>query len=339
MPQPKPPKSEPGRGSAERPTASVVVPAWNFERREELAVCAAAIAAQSDPPLETIVVCDHNPELAAWAREALPATRVVENRHERGVVGNRNSGGEAASGEVIVFTDDDTRADADWLRWLLAPFSDPTVVAVGGALEPNFAGPEPQWLPTEFFWIFGCSYTGLPTTVAPIRNPIAANMAIRREAFERLGGFRIGVPPRALSHRGKVLAGGHALEDTDLGIRLRRAYPEGQILYQPAALVHHNVDRGQATLSYLLRRSFEEGEGKAVLAENVGEEGLESERRHLFVTVPLGFLRGFRQLLGGDRHGPARSLALVAGIGAAGAGYLVARLRGRSGPDPSPEHA
>ena len=65
-------------------------------------------------------------------------------------------------------------------------------------------------------------------------------------------------------------------------------------------------------------RSFEEGEGKAALAGAVGaESGLESERRHLFVTVPLGFLRGFGELLRGDAYGPLRSLALVAGIAAA----------------------
>lgn len=320
------------------PSGSVVVPAWNFERRAELAKCVAAIGAQSAPPLETIVVSDHNPELSAWARAELPGAIVVENQHERGVVGGRNTGGAAASGEIIVFTDDDTEAEPDWLERLLQPFADPSVVAVGGALEPNFLGPEPRWLPLEFFWIFGCSYAGLPAGLAPIRNPIAANMAIRRQAFERIGGFRIGVPPRQLKLGGRVIAGGHALEDTDLGIRLGREFPGDSILYQPAAVVHHNVEPAQATLSYLLARSYEEGEGKAVLARTIGAgEGLESERRHLLVTIPKGFARGFGSLLRGDVHGPARSLALLAATGAAALGYLVAAVRARRPSAPSSE--
>ncbi len=46
-------------------------------------------------------------------------------------------------------------------------------------------------------------------------------------------------------------------------------------LYQPHATVHHTVNAEQATLGYLVRRSFEEGAGKAQLAAAVGpEEGL-----------------------------------------------------------------
>ena len=126
--------------------------------------------------------------------------------------------------------------------------------------------------------------------------------------------------------------------DTSLGIRISGAFPGKRWLYQPAARVHHKVAAGRATFGYLLKRSFEEGEGKAALAASVGAEaGLESERRHLFVTVPLGFLRGFGELLRGDPYGPARSVALVAGVGAAAAGYLVASLRSRLHRDMTPE--
>lgn len=309
----------------QRPTVSVVVPTWNYKRRDDLAGCLAAIERQGRVPDEIIVVVDHNPDLLAWASDSLRSAKVIENRHERGVVGNRNSGVEIAEGDIVVLTDDDTKADPDWIENLVSCFSDPAVVGVTGELIPNWAGVEPRWFPTEFYWVFGCSYTGLPETVAPVRNPIAANMAVRRWAIQEIGGFRQGVAPRQIRHRGAVVAGGHALEDTELGIRIGRRWPQMKWLYQPDATVLHTVNEEQATFGYLLRRSFEEGEGKAVLAEALGsEDGLESERRHLMVTIPRGLLRGFGDLLRGDLWGPVRSVGIVAGIGAAACGYVSA---------------
>jgi glycosyltransferase involved in cell wall biosynthesis len=316
--------------SDKKATVSVVVPTWNYERRRELAACVSAIAAQTLPVTETIVSVDHNEELLAWAREAFPEAIVVANAHERGVVGNRNTGIETATGEIVVLTDDDTESAPTWVENLTGCFADDSVVGVTGELLPRWAGSEARWFPTEFYWVFGCSYTGLPTELAPVRNPIGANMAVRREALEEIGGFRQGAAPRQLRHRGTVLAGGHALEDTELGIRIGRRWPEKKWLYQPRATVRHTVEPEQATFGYLLRRSFEEGASKAVLAATIGsEQGLESERRHLFAIVPRGVLRGLGDALRGDLSGLGRAAGIVAGIGAAGIGFILGSLQTR----------
>jgi Glycosyl transferase family 2 len=313
--------------STDRTSISVVVPAWNSARREELAICLRAIAAQTLTPDEVIAVIDHNDELLAWTEAEFPTVRAVPNVHSRGVVGARNTGVELASGEIIVLTDDDTRADQNWLQGLAACFSDEEAVGVTGELVPNWVGGEARWFPFEFYWVFGCSYAGLPETLSPVRNPIAANMAVRRWAVQEVGGFRQGVKPRQLRHRGAVVAGGHALEDTELGIRIGRRWPQMKWLYQPNATVLHTVNSEQATIGYLLRRSYEEGAGKAALARAVGnDDGLASERRHLLVVIPAGFAKGFADLFRGDPWGPVRSLAIVAGIFAAGFGYLSATL-------------
>lgn len=313
---------------ATKNSVSVIVPAWSSKRRGELARCLAAIEAQTLQPLETIVVIDHNPELLAWVGESVPDVTAVANKHERGVVGARNTGVEMARGDLVVLTDDDTEAEPPWLENLESCFADPDTVGVTGELLPNWAaGQQPRWFPHEFYWVFGCSYAGLPTEIAPVRNPIAANMAVRREAIQEIGGFRPGVPPRQIRYRGRVIAGGHALEDTELGIRIGRRWPQMNWLYQPHATVFHSVDEEQATLGYLTRRSFEEGMGKATLARLVGaEQGLESERRHLFVTIPRGVLRGLGDALRGDLSGIGRAAAIGVGIAAAAAGYAYAKL-------------
>jgi hypothetical protein len=307
-------------------SASVVVPAWNSKRRDELALCLRGIERQTRAPSETIVVIDHNPELLEWVRESFPAVKAVANRYERGVVGARNTGVEEAGGEIVVLTDDDTEAEPTWIEGLASCFADPDVIGVTGELVPNFSGPKPGWFPPEFYWVFGCSYTGLPTEIAPVRNPIAANMAVRRWAVEEIGGFRQGVKPRQIRHRGAVVAGGHALEDTELGIRIGRRWPQMRWLYQPHATVRHMVNEEQATFGYLLRRSFEEGAGKAALAEAMGpQDGLESERRYLRVVIPRGVLRGLAAPLRGNSRGLLSALAIVAGICAAACGYAVAK--------------
>ena len=306
---------------------SVVVPAWNSERREELKRCLEAIERQTLAPAETIVVIDHNSELLSWAREAFPAVVVMPNRYDRGVVGARNTGVEAARGDVVVLTDDDTEAEPAWIENLVSCFADRAVIGATGELLPRWAGSEPRWFPSEFYWVFGCSYTGLPREVAPVRNPIAANMAVRRWALREVGGFRQGVAPRQIRHRGAIIAGGHALEDTELGIRIGRRWPEMLWLYQPHATVRHTVNGEQATLGYLVRRSFEEGASKAQLAQAVGaQEGLSSEGRYVSVVLPRGIAQGLLQSLRGDRFGFLRSAAIVVGLLASGIGFLVGSL-------------
>ncbi len=308
-------------------SVSVVVPSWSWDRRDQLERCLRAIERQTLAPAETIVVIDHNPRLLEWTRESFPDMEVIANRHQRGVVGARNSGVEVAEGEVVVLTDDDTEAEPTWIERLASCFEDPGVVGVTGELLPDWAGPEPAWFPSEFYWVFGCSYTGLPTEVAPVRNPIAANMAVRTDQLREIGGFREGVAPREISYRGVVIAGGHALEDTELGIRIGQRWPEMSWLYQPHATVRHAVTEEQATLGYLMRRSFEEGSSKAHLAGEMGaESGLSSERRYVSVVLPLGVARGIRQALQGDRQGVLRSLAILVGLLSSGIGFLTGIL-------------
>jgi hypothetical protein len=208
--------------------------------------------------------------------------------------------------------------------------ADPTTIGAGGALIPLWkGGPQPRWFPGEFYWVVGCSYTGLPEQMAPIRNPIGANMALRRGAIEDVGGFQAGVVPRELRHRGTIVAGGHAFEDTDIAIRIAERHPGTVMLYQPRARVLHNVTPERATFVYFVRRCYEEGTGKARLLRSLGEQSLSSEGQHLARAVPLGIARGFRDLLRGDRCGPLRSAAIFLGVATTGVGFLLGSLQMR----------
>ena len=324
-----------------RVDVSVVVATYTETRWDELAACVSALNRQAVAPIEVIVVVDHNPELLQSARRAFPSTMVVGNHHARGLAGARNAGIEAANGSIVAFVDDDARPESDWLERLHACFADPFAVGAGGALIPRWTDGVRRWVPTEFYWVFGCSYTGLPEQLAPVRNPIGANMAVRKHVLHEIGGFReggAGEQPREIRSRGVVRAQGNVPDDTDLAIRASQRWPWSIWLYQPEARVHHTVTKERSSLVYFIRRSFEEGAGKARLSAFVGsQDGLSSERRHLTVMLPRGVARGIRQFLHGDLQGGLRALVIVVGVISSAAGYALARLGSMFEPHPTSE--
>ena len=317
-----------GRGSA----TSVVVSTYDEKRWDDLVACLRSLGEQDLPPLETIVVVDHNEALLRRAREAFPEATVIANERSRGLSGARNSGAAAARGEIVAFIDDDARAEPAWVRELEGCIRGEDVVGAGGALLPRWEDGEARWVPREFYWVFGCSYTGLPDRVEPIRNPIGANMAVRASVLREVHGFREddrGDAPRELRARGVVRAAGNLPDDTDFAIRVKHERPGAIWLYQPDARVLHTVTRERASLGYFLRRCYEEGVGKANLSRHVGSrDGLSSERRHLAVVLPRGVLAGLGEALRGEASGAARAGAIVVGLLASAAGFAVASLKG-----------
>jgi GT2 family glycosyltransferase len=311
-------------GVTSRATASVVIAAFASDRWEYLLDAVRSVRAQTRPALETIVVVDHNPELLARARRELPAALragdvashaprllVVPNAGARGASGARNTGVARSRGDVVVFLDDDARATREWLDRLLAHFTDPGVVGVGGRTDPIWATARPSWFPGEFDWTVGASYAGLPTETARVRNVWTCNMAVRRPAFEKAGGFR--------EDFGKVGTVSRP-EDTDLCLRVNG----GAWLYDPASVAGHRVPARRATFRYFLVRCFHEGRGKAGLAALNGTGASTSqERGYAMRVLPRAISRGLRDAVRGDGTGLLRGAAIMAGFGAASAGFAI----------------
>lgn len=270
--------------------------------------------------LEVIVVVDHNSTLLARVRE-LADVIAVENGEAPGLSGARNSGVAAASGSIIAFLDDDAVAAPDWLERLTSSYADPTVIGVGGGIRPAWPAERPRWLPRELDWVVGCSYHGLPSTKAEVRNPIGANMSFRREVFQDAGPF--------LSRIGRTSKRPMGCEETELSIRARRRFPGGRVLFDPDAVVDHRVAAERARWRYLLSRCFAEGLSKAIVSAHAGAaDGLESERDYVARTLPRGFAREMRAaFLGRDRTGIARAVAIVMALGLTAAGYGAGRLQ------------
>jgi glucosyl-dolichyl phosphate glucuronosyltransferase len=296
------------------PAVSVVIPCHSEERWTCLMEAITSARTQRLVPAQVVVVVDHNPRLYDRIRRELPDVTVLENRYAKGVSGNRNTGAFHTTTELIAFLDDDAVADPEWLGRLIAPFADPDVVGTGGRISPRWLRARPTWFPDEFLWAVGGSYTGMPTTTAPIRNVWSASMAVRRERFLAVGGFRTG-----FGKDGNV----NRPEDTELCLRMSRG--GGRWMYVPGASIRHRVPASASTFGFFLRRCYAEGRGKVQMAGLAdGTDSLGSERDYLRRTLPRALVRELGDA--GRGRGMVHALragAVVAGVAAAGVGAAV----------------
>jgi Glycosyl transferase family 2 len=319
---------------------SVVICTYSEARWQYLVDAVTSVRRQTVPAREVIVVSDRNDALLQRLRRSLPEVVSIANAGERGAGGARNTGAEAASGAIVAFLDDDAVATPDWIEQMRGPLADPNVLGVGGDVVPQFLAPRPRWFPGEFGWVLGCSYTGLPEATSPVRNLMGCNMAVRRDVFRALGGFRPGHGNVQFDGAGQDAAGAGAAgrsrfatrqsgcEETDLCIRGILHRPGSAWIHHPPVRVFHQVPAARLTWRYFLARCNDEGLAKAtvVVRFSGARLGLSSERSYAAVTLPRGVRTGLRDLLHGDPWGAARSGAIAVGFTVTALAYLRGRL-------------
>jgi GT2 family glycosyltransferase len=163
------------------PPVSVVVCSYNGEStiRDTLE----ATASLAYPDYEVIVVDDGSTDRTASIASEYPV-RLIRTENQ-GLSAARNVGLAAATGEIVVYTDDDAYPDPDWLTYLASAFADSDAAAFGG----------PNLLPQEDGPMAACVYhaPGGPSHVLLSdregEHLPGCNMAFRRECLEAIGGF------------------------------------------------------------------------------------------------------------------------------------------------------
>ena len=230
------------------PPVSVVV--GTCERPDGLRRCLESLQLLRYPGKVEVIVVDNRPAAACAPEVArvvaeFPGVLLVHEPRP-GSSYARNAGVAAASGEIIAMTDDDMVVAADWLDWLVAPFSRHDVLAVTGntlaaALETQAERDFEQYggfcrgfsrIEFDERWFFRWRRRAVPTW----KIGGSGNLAFRASIFKNpeIGGFSpllgAGVP-----------AG--VGEDTLMFYQILRA--GGTIIYDPAAIAwhHHRVTR------------------------------------------------------------------------------------------------
>jgi glucosyl-dolichyl phosphate glucuronosyltransferase len=303
-------------------TISVVICVHTEERWHDVLAAVGSVAAQHRPADEIIVVVDHNPNLHARLRSALPDVHIVENREARGLSGAKNTGVAVAGGDIIAFLDDDAVAEPDWLKFLADSYADPNVMGVGGLTLPLWEKQRPAWFPQEFDWVVGCTYIGREP--GEVRNLLGGNASFRRDVFNIAGGFASHIG-RSANHRRPL-----GCEETEFCIRVRRHCPRAVFLFDNRAVIWHRVPVARSRFSYFRSRCYAEGLSKALVTRSVGvRDGLSAERRYTTAILPRAAIRAAVDASRGDAAGLARAGAIVIGLHATIGGYVAGTLVGR----------
>ena len=165
------------------PAISVVV--CTYRGSGTLVECLDSLVNLDYPDFEVIVVNDGSDRRVKEIVVDYDRVRLVSIPHV-GLSAARNRGFEEADGDIIVYTDDDCRAEADWLQWIAWQFlKRPDLGCAGG---PNV--PPPSTFMREAVI---AAAPGGPTHVLLTDDTAehlpGCNLAVRREAFEEVGGF------------------------------------------------------------------------------------------------------------------------------------------------------
>ena len=202
-------------------TVSIVIPLYN--RFDLTYACLASIT----QPAEVITVDNASTD----ATRLLDVT--IRNKRNEGFAFACNQGARAATGDVLVFLNNDTEVHDGWLAPLVAQLADPTVGIVGARLLYPDGTIQHAGVGVNFAQPFGLEAWNRKdewTTVARDVDAVTgACLAIRADLFAALGGFDEGFV--------------NGYEDVDLCLAALGAGL--RVVYEPASTItHHESQSG-----------------------------------------------------------------------------------------------
>lgn len=173
---------------------------------------------------------------------------------------------EVASGEVLAFLDDDVNVERNWLSVVRDTMRDPDIALMGGRVVPRWEATVPEWMrvaPSQHARLGApLGLLDYPREVVQLdaRTVLGANMAVRRQVFDAVGGFA--------THLGKLRGTLLSGEDHELCLRVQRA--GFRAVYVPDAVVHHWVPAERARFAYFVNWFYWSGITNAILDEDSG---------------------------------------------------------------------
>jgi GT2 family glycosyltransferase/radical SAM superfamily enzyme YgiQ (UPF0313 family)/tetratricopeptide (TPR) repeat protein len=217
--------------SCRRFKASIIIPVFN--KLDLTRQCLTTLASLTTMPEYEVIVVDNNSTdgTAEFLAELGGDVQVIRNRENLGFAVACNQGAKAASGEFLLFLNNDTIPTEGWLNALVDEVErHPDVAVVGSKLlyedgtiqHAGVAFSRTMFSPYHI-------YQRLPAD-SPMVNRrrefqcvTAACMLVRREVFEQAGQFDEGFK--------------NGFEDVDLCLKIREM--KWRIIYRPDSVVYH----------------------------------------------------------------------------------------------------
>jgi len=174
----------------------------------------------------------------------------------------RNAGIQRASGDILVYVDDDATVNKEYLRTyadFLSRHAD--AMAAGGPIIPVYETEEPAWFsPFTKALITGYSYSGSREKKYPRgKYPGGGNCAYRRAVFDRIGLFNV-----ELGRKGSGLVGAEEKDIFDKMTSLGM-----QFYYLPQAILYHIITPYKLTDEYFNRLTYSIGMSERIRTRQV----------------------------------------------------------------------
>jgi cellulose synthase/poly-beta-1,6-N-acetylglucosamine synthase-like glycosyltransferase len=203
---------------------SIIIPAYNEERY--LKRCLDSIAALSESPYEVLVVDNNSTDATAQIATSYPFVRLLHEKLQ-GRVYARNTGFDAAKGDILARIDADAVLPADWTTAIGQYFDQ------AGALETSWTG-------AALFY-----NVRFPHIVSGIYNALVFRFNLLLAGHPTLWGSNMAVPKRLWQEvKNDVCLRNDVHEDLDLAIHLHRH--GRRIHYTPRVKVHVQLRRVHA---------------------------------------------------------------------------------------------
>ena len=217
----------------ENPKITVVIPAYNEENF--IGTTLKSLVNQTYKDFELIVVDNNSTDRTAEVAEKYGARVILEK--QKGVAAARQAGFLKANGEIIASTDSDSIVPQNWIERIVTEFeNDESLVAFGG-LANLYSGPVSARAAGRYFFK---AFWVIDKILSGGWNLAGFNMAVRKDAFFKIGGFTTSLNmgedidlAKRLREVGKVYV------DTNFevfvsGRRYRNGLLEGVMTYAPS---------------------------------------------------------------------------------------------------------
>ena len=249
---------------------SLIVCSYN---REKYIYEALSRIAKNDYPTEDyeIVMVNNNStdntanECKRFAKDYPQAPYHYFMETKQGLSHARNRGIDEAKGDIIVFLDDDSMVEPDYLKELdkaMKAHSD--AMAYGGKITPRFEnGETPKWIcKWTYSWVSAIDMGNEVKLFERNAFPIGANMGFRKECLDKVGKFN-----PDLGRSKKNLMGG---EEKDI---FNRVKAEGmKIYYFPTIALHHVIPPSRTTPEYIKRMGYGVGLSELMRCKSLGKK-------------------------------------------------------------------
>lgn len=167
------------------PKVSVIVTCYNAQKT--IIGCLSGLMAQDYPSYEIVAVDDKSNDGTAEILESMAGIRFIRNRSNSGPAYSRNKAIEESTGEIILLIDSDCLVDDNSLilKHALA-HCDYLAHIIGGGIQgigQGFIAKADNYS----HWFLNIPYSANKIGTHLVTN----NMSIRKDVFEKLGGFNI----------------------------------------------------------------------------------------------------------------------------------------------------